>query len=263
MLSSSIRVSDSEIEGSGLFANCFIPEGEVLYRFEGVPAHQYELVYLSQADRNEFMTYACQIGDDEFCFKQGDIRFINHCCDPSGWWTDYGVLTARRDIQPGEEITYDYSTSDIQLHYRMDCRCGKADCRGVVTEKDFLEPAFQQKYGRRFPAHVLAALARIEAGEPDPRVCDESGIPAEVVTLVGEIVARAADFQRLYGQGYVFEMIRHAVLFAQSGGRGPVVVPQDQRRYDDNYIFLAVRQLVLRMVRAGLSAPAGTSPQTP
>ena len=39
---------------------------------------------------------------------------MNHSCDPTCWFTDEDpeVMVACRDIQEGEEITYDYATSE-------------------------------------------------------------------------------------------------------------------------------------------------------
>jgi hypothetical protein len=43
-------------------------------------------------------------------------------------------MTARRDIQPGEELTYDYCTSDTVLATRLStCYCGSSLCRGMAT----------------------------------------------------------------------------------------------------------------------------------
>lgn len=248
MLSPAIRVSDSDIEGTGLFAKEFIPAGEVLYQFDDnkPPAHQYQLIYLPPEARLEFMKYACQIGDDDFCFQQGDIMYINHSCDPTGWWESYGILTARRDINPGEEIAYDYSTSDIQLNYKMECRCGNDACRGVVTDKDYLDTDFQQRYAGHLPMHVMEAIKQAKANEPDPQQSDIGRVSSEIGEAVQQTISRVAEFQATYGNGYVFEMIRQTILQLQSGGAGVQVIPEQRRKYDDKTIFLLVRRLMLQ-----------------
>jgi len=44
-------------------------------------------------------------------------------------------MTARRDIQPGEELTYDYCTSDTVLATRLrTCYCGTSLCRGTPLD---------------------------------------------------------------------------------------------------------------------------------
>jgi hypothetical protein len=55
-------------------------------------------------------------------------------CDPNTWFEGDGLMTARRDIQPGEELTYDYCTSDTVLATRLStCYCGSSLCRGMAT----------------------------------------------------------------------------------------------------------------------------------
>lgn len=42
--------------------------------------------------------------------------FENHSCDPTTWFVDDITMNARRDILPGEEITYDYSTTESYMY---------------------------------------------------------------------------------------------------------------------------------------------------
>lgn len=60
------------------------------------------------------------------------IIIILSRCDPNTWFEGDGLMTARRDIQPGEELTYDYCTSDTVLATRLStCYCGTSLCRGT------------------------------------------------------------------------------------------------------------------------------------
>ena len=49
-------------------------------------------------------------------------------------------MFAKRDILPGEEITYDYNFSLFNTDQGQECKCGSQDCRGVIggKGKDFL-----------------------------------------------------------------------------------------------------------------------------
>lgn len=73
---------------------------------------------------------------------------MNHSCDPNLWWGDDLTLIARRDIKPGEEITYDYATTDINPKTMPDvvCNCGSVECRKIVTYKDCLNLNWQKNY---------------------------------------------------------------------------------------------------------------------
>jgi len=54
------------------------------------------------------------------------------------------VLAAIRDIQPGEEIAYDYALTEAGSHFTIaQCRCGTALCRGKITGDDWKLPQLQ------------------------------------------------------------------------------------------------------------------------
>src|ERR1035441_1813888 len=55
-------------------------------------------------------------------------------------------LPALRDIQTGEEICYDYSTTMDEKSFTMHCRCGAPGCRRVVTDFSELPAAVQDFY---------------------------------------------------------------------------------------------------------------------
>ena len=74
--------------------------------------------------------------------KQGNVaRFINHSCDPNCYTKIIAidgckriVIYAKKDIPPGQELTYDYK---FPLEYveekRIRCYCGVNGCRGYMN----------------------------------------------------------------------------------------------------------------------------------
>ena len=74
-------------------------------------------------------------------------RFINHCCTPncyskvitepegdpwvSGSIRGHIVIFAARDIEPGEEVTYDYKFPVEAA--KIQCHCGSPKCLGVMN----------------------------------------------------------------------------------------------------------------------------------
>ena len=65
-------------------------------------------------------------------------------------FTDDGVfLVAIRDIAPGEEVTWDYSTTLAESNWHMICQCGAADCRRVIGNFTTIPLARQQFYRAR------------------------------------------------------------------------------------------------------------------
>ena len=71
----------------------------------------------------------------------GMARFINHCCEPNAYAKivssdDQGldkhiVIMAARDIQEGEEVTYDYKFPIENKKLR--CYCGASRCKGSMN----------------------------------------------------------------------------------------------------------------------------------
>ena len=152
-------IEDSQIQGRGLVAESFIAQGLVVWRPNPAdrPISWAEIQSWPEEKQREFERYGFQCGQAEFMLAQDIDRFMNHSCDPNTWWEGQ-TLVARRDIQAGEEITYDYATADILLAFEMPCNCGSQFCRGLITNRDYLNPAWQQQYGRHLPPHVLQAL---------------------------------------------------------------------------------------------------------
>lgn len=156
------QLSVSPIQGLGLWASAPIRAGEVVWWLDpDEPVYTLTEIEGWPADAQaEFAQFAFQSGEGVFSYCRDVDRYTNHSCDPNTWWSnDDGLaMVACRDIAAGEEITYDYATSDILVDYRMDCRCGAANCRRVVTNRDYLDPAWQRRYGAHLPRHVLEAV---------------------------------------------------------------------------------------------------------
>lgn len=69
-------------------------------------------------------------------------RFVNHSCAPNcemQKWSVNGLprmaLFALRDISPYEELSYDYNFSLFNPAEGQACKCGSAQCRGVIGGK--------------------------------------------------------------------------------------------------------------------------------
>jgi SET domain-containing protein len=64
----------------------------------------------------------------------GTAAFINHSCDPNCETDEDDQarvwIIATRDIQPGEELTYDYNLYDGEGE--APCFCGSGTCRGTM-----------------------------------------------------------------------------------------------------------------------------------
>ncbi len=153
MLSAKIEKYDSSIEGTGLVAKQFISANTIVWRFDTtcIELSNKELLTLPKKQRD--LTY--QKGN-RYILEVDGGQFMNHSCDPNVWWQGDDTMSARRDIMPGEEITYDYATSEANLRWRpeWDCRCGTNQCRGIITGMDCLSKEFQERYRDHMPTWV-------------------------------------------------------------------------------------------------------------
>ncbi|XP_035824924.1 uncharacterized protein LOC101849998 isoform X2 [Aplysia californica] len=76
-------------------------------------------------------------------YRMGNIgRYVNHSCQPNcemQKWNVNGlyrmVLFALRDIEAGEELSYDYNFDPFNQETQQECRCRSTECRGVIGGK--------------------------------------------------------------------------------------------------------------------------------
>jgi len=164
-LHKNIELLDSPISGKGLFARETIKEGEVVWRDPNYVDCKHWVTIEQLNDwpkprRDWFLNYAYQVSDDVWTgpldmdeVDQDASVFHNHSCDPNTWFDNDFCMTARRDIQKGEELTYDYATSDV-LFSDFECRCRSAHCRGIVGGEDYKLLPIQHKYGNHFLSYI-------------------------------------------------------------------------------------------------------------
>jgi SET domain-containing protein len=115
--------------GNGLFA-----EGD--FRFNEVIAKE-ENYYLGS--RNKVGKFSIQVGDNLFLDHNNHphyLDFINHSCSPNiGYDVELFLFYALRDIKLGEELVYDYETTEADLVINGEdfvCLCGSSNCRGNI-----------------------------------------------------------------------------------------------------------------------------------
>jgi hypothetical protein len=82
-------------------------------------------------------------GTPEGLLAPADLNYIsvawqmNHSCQPNVGFNATDDFVAMRAIKRGEELCWDYAFAESNPKFRMKCRCGAVDCRGVVTGKDW------------------------------------------------------------------------------------------------------------------------------
>ena len=141
------EIRSSPIQGLGAFATRRIPAGIRLIEYAGerlTPAQADARYPDVEGERHHTFLFAI---DDDIVIDAAvggtEARFINHSCDPN---CDAVIDDARiwietiRDIQPGEELAYDYAYVLEERHTpaakrRYPCTCGARNCRRTILAR--------------------------------------------------------------------------------------------------------------------------------
>ncbi len=89
----------------------------------------------------------------------GDM--LNHCCEPNCGLLGQMLVVAMRDIEPGEELSFDYAMCDASDYDEFRCLCGEPTCREIVTGADWRDPALQEKYAGWFSPYLARRIAAL------------------------------------------------------------------------------------------------------
>jgi SET domain-containing protein len=139
----------SSIHGSGVFATRRIRADQRLIAYLGEILTEAEVeARYDGPDADDPHTMLFHVEGDRFIdatIGGNDARFINHSCAPNCETevSDGGIwIRAVRNIQPGVELTYDYSLeiedrASRRRKSQYACRCGAAKCRGTMLEQRF------------------------------------------------------------------------------------------------------------------------------
>ena len=137
-------VRRSVIHGRGVFALALIPKRTRLIEYTGERiSHEEADARYSEAHANSPHTMLFTVNDKiviDATRRGNSARWINHSCTPNCEIEDEDdriFIETRRDIRPGEELTYDYNlqlgephTATAKRAHR--CFCGSRRCRGTM-----------------------------------------------------------------------------------------------------------------------------------
>jgi uncharacterized protein len=142
-----IIVKNSRVHGRGVYAGRKLAKGERVIEYKG------ELISWKECDRrppsdpdDPYHTFFFSLSDGKHVIDASvggnAARWINHSCNPNCETEEDDeaprvFVVATRDINPGEELNYDYGlvidermTPTLKKNY--ECRCGSKNCRGTM-----------------------------------------------------------------------------------------------------------------------------------
>jgi SET domain-containing protein len=157
-LSPKAEARTSAIQGMGIFAKSKVAKGETLSVLGGVIVHIDEI----KTYRETMGHIGLQIDTQFFIVPTTRAELpikgtVNHSCAPNTGLSNSITFVALREIEPGEECTFDYATSETYFT-PFACHCGAAECRGMITPDDWKLKHLQEKYGEYYSPYLKAQL---------------------------------------------------------------------------------------------------------
>ena len=127
-----LLIRSSSIHAAGCYTTTPVRKGTRVAEYTGPRLTKLEA---DEANEDSPITYLFGLGDgsvviDGHCMAM----FINHSCDPNCETEEVRGrvwIKAIRNIEPGEEITYDYCLYDGGED-EANCNCGTHNCRGTM-----------------------------------------------------------------------------------------------------------------------------------
>jgi len=142
-----VYVSPSPIHGTGVFAARDYAAGDAVLVIDD--SRIVDDTQPLRLELGEFDIHCDYLGNGLVVLMQFPERHINHSCDPNTYVKTIASVrhvVAWREIQTGEEITYDYI---INCHGGIvwSCDCGSPSCRGMIPPSFFdLPEKLQREY---------------------------------------------------------------------------------------------------------------------
>ena len=142
-----IQVRKSGIHGKGVFALRHIASGERIIEYKGEVITWKEALRRHPHDpKDPNHTFYFHIDDVHVIdakFGGNAARWINHACEPnceSDETEGRVFIKTLRDVQPGEELFYDYGLviddrHTPKLKQQYECRCGSTVCRHTMLAR--------------------------------------------------------------------------------------------------------------------------------
>ena len=156
-----VRRSD---RGQGLFANATLRPGDAILELRGtvVPAPSRWSIQIAR-DRH----IEPRVREDGTVDPDAEWRFLNHSCRPSTV-IDTVDLTVRAatPLEPGDELTFDYLTTELLMAEPFACACGAEGCYGVVSGFVDLPPERRAELLSRAAPHVREAAEGLQVATP-------------------------------------------------------------------------------------------------
>ena len=149
-------VSKSRMDGTGVFAARGIKRGEIILNIKGEPKHW----IVKDKKSSEAGPNWIGLGKNLWLDVREPAVFLNHSCAPNAGIRGRVQLVALKDIKAGEEIHFDYSVTEEDKLWEMNCKCGTSLCRKKIKSIQFLPKDVFRKYGQSIPRYFASVYRK-------------------------------------------------------------------------------------------------------
>ncbi len=136
-----VKIRKTKKCGRGVFAKAKIKKGEVIASFDG-PVFEYDYEHWT----DDILNHVIQFDRRKWRDSNGIARLTNHSCNPNCGIKNLFDIVAMRDIEKGEQITWDYEMTEKNEWWRMRCKCQAPDCRKVIGNYTNMPLKTRKKY---------------------------------------------------------------------------------------------------------------------
>jgi hypothetical protein len=150
--------------GMGVFAREPVDKGELLVLWGGRILAESEL----DTEISHFTQRVLQIEAGLYMLQPEPLEssdYFNHSCNPNAGFSGQIALVAMRNIDPEEEVCFDYSMCDGSPYDEFICSCGSENCRGNITGDDWMHPDLQKRYTGYYSPYLQRRINMLDAVE--------------------------------------------------------------------------------------------------
>ncbi|MEK7586202.1 MAG: SET domain-containing protein [Patescibacteria group bacterium] len=145
-----IHIGKSKLHGKGLFAKKDIKKGEIVFIIKG---KKIKFLINSQAKAKIAGFNWVGIGKNEWRDPNKHCVYFNHSCDANTAILGHVTVIALRNIKKGEEVTFDYSTTEADIFWQIRCHCKEKNCRKTIKSIQFLPEKDYKHYMPYIPIY--------------------------------------------------------------------------------------------------------------
>ncbi len=129
-------VLNNETNQKALFAAVAFQPGDVITKFSADKIQKYATYLTVQTGTNRHITLM-----PEF------LQYINHSCSPNAFFNTTSMeLVCLQPIQPGDEFTFFYPSTEWEMAQPFVCNCGTAACIQLINGASHLSVETLSKY---------------------------------------------------------------------------------------------------------------------